>query len=182
MASLACFVQRRHSDNDDANFDHSVSPPPLAARVLWPLRSPGLLWGDFGAGWGGSPRPLVCSEACLPASLSCPWASPSSSHHSPPSPPPPERVGGRTFCWIVPEEGQPSSQRERADSEGADEVASCQLSPQNSLARGLRASGPAGAGQAGCTGSPAPGNLGRVWEKGVWGPLSSGFLAAKGLA
>ena len=40
----------------------------------------------------------------------------------------------------------------------------------------------AGAGQAGCTGSPALGNLVRVWEKGVWGPLSSVFLAAKGLA
>ena len=186
MASRACFVQRRHSDNDDANFGHSVSPPPLAARVLWPLGSPGLLWGDLGAGGGALLACLVCSEACLPASFSCPWALflglPFLQPSLPTVPPPPARVGGRTSCWVVPEEGQPSSPRESGVSEGADEVASWQLSPQNSLARGLRASGSAGAGQAGCTGSPAPGNLVRVWEKGVWGPLSSVFLAAKGLA
>lgn len=54
--------------------------------------------------------------------------------------------------------------------------------PKKALPSGILASGFAGAGQAGCTGLPGPGNLARVWEKYVWGPLSQVFFPAKGLA
>lgn len=54
--------------------------------------------------------------------------------------------------------------------------------PKRALPSGILASGFAGAGQAGCAGLPGPGNLARVWEKCMRGPLSQVFLPAKGLA
>lgn len=120
----------RHFDNDSANLTTRFPSSPCSLSPL-PSEKPGLLWSDLGG--GGAPLAcLFCLRGLPPTSFSCPLGCfpgpplPTSSASLPPW------GWGRTFCWMVLEKGQPSSQQ-RAASVGAEEGEPFQLTPKTLL-------------------------------------------------